>query len=89
MTFLFTQVVARGVAIFLCVDCWRTLRIAIREGKIIDRRRDLIVMLFDPGMVVLDRDKTPAQYWLYVSIEGVTFLACIVVVIFGWWIPEK
>jgi hypothetical protein len=84
MQFFFYEILARIVAIYLCVDCARKLRHGLAERKI---------AYFNPNLLdwshwVADRDATPVRYWTQIGIQITLLVACLVVAIFGWWRPN-
>ena len=84
MQFFFYEIVARIVAIYLCVDCGRKLWHGIAERKIAYFNSSLL----DWSHWVADRDATPIQYWMQIGIQILALVACLVVAIFGWWRPN-
>jgi hypothetical protein len=92
MQFFLYEILARIVAIYLCVDCSRTLWSGLVERKItyVLGRSDLLNWLFAPTTKwTVERDAAPIRYWLTVGLQIFTLLACIVVVIFGWFHPDS
>lgn len=89
MEFFRYQIVARIVAIYLCVDCWRIIRNGLVERKIgYTSNGDLLDwLLFDTSRWVAHRDTTPVRYWIQVGLQVFALVACLVVAIFGWWHP--
>jgi hypothetical protein len=58
------EVVARIVAIYLCVDCWRKLRNGLAERKIAYYNTRLVKPLYSSGhsaRQLLDNDGPPAN----------------------------
>ena len=83
MQFFLYEIVARIVAIYLCVDSSRKLWHGFVERKI---------GYFNPSLLdwsnwVAHRDATPIQYWIQIGIRITLFVACLFVAIFGWWRP--
>ena len=93
MQFLLYDVVARIVAIYLCLDAGRRLKLGLAERKMTYRRRyDVLEWLlgWDTDETRLIRkDDTPVRYWLLISKESLLMAACLFVVIFGWWKPHS
>ena len=94
MQFFFYEVVARIVAIYLCVDCVRKVRAGLVERKITSffHSADTLDWLVD-GLLgwpsqVFSRDTTPVRYWMEMGHQTVAFLACLAVAILGWWQPS-
>ncbi len=86
MQFFLYEILARIVAIYLCVDCSRTLWYGLVERKItvVLGRGDLLDWLFTPTTKwTVGRDAAPIRYWLSVGLQIFTLVACIVVAIFG------
>lgn len=80
MQFFLHEIVARVVAITLCVSCSRTLWNAFAERKIVFFNSDLL----DWSRWVAHRDATPVQYWMQIGLQSVTLAASLVLAIFGW-----
>lgn len=86
MQFVLTEIVARLVALYLCVDSIRCLR-AFAERKIEYIETDVINMLPGWSNRIAHRDTMPVRYWGIVTGHVTAVAACLVVVIFGWWLP--
>lgn len=88
MQFFLYEVVARIVAIYLCVDCFRTLRSGLAERKItsFNSNSDVISWVLDFWLPrpVYCRDTAPVRYWMEMTLQAWVLLACLVVAIFGW-----
>jgi hypothetical protein len=82
MQFFLYEIVARIVAIYLCVDCSRKLWYGLVERKIAYYRLDWWSNLF------AHRDAAPVQYWIQIGIRIIILVACFFVAIFGWWQPN-
>jgi len=91
MEFFLYQIVARIVAIYLCVDCWRKIRNGLVERKTEYRfaSSDLLDWFFEPPRWVCDRDTTPVRYWIQIGLQTFSLVACLVVAIHGWWRPTS
>ena len=89
MQFLFYEIVARIVAIYLCVDCCRRIGNGLAERKIAYTLNGDVVdwLLFDSSRWVAHRDTTPVRYWMQIGLQVIAFVACLVVAIHGWWHP--
>jgi hypothetical protein len=88
MQFFLYEIVARIVAIYLCVDCSRKLRDGLVERKIAYFNPNLVNWLleyFQDRSWVAYRDATPVQYWIQIGIQITLLVSCLVVAIFGWW----
>jgi hypothetical protein len=90
MQFFFYEIVARIVAIYLCVDCWRRITNGLAEGKITYTSNSDILgwLIFDSSRWVAHRDTSPGQYWIQMGIQAIALVACLVVAINGWWHPN-
>ena len=84
MKFFFYEIVARVVAIYLFVDCSRTLWHGLVERKIAFFNSDLL----DWSNWVAHRDAAPVQYWIQIGIQISILVACLFVAMFGWWRPN-
>jgi hypothetical protein len=89
MQFFFYEIVARIVAIYLCVDCYRRIRNGLVERKIAYYSTgDLLDwLIFDSSRWVSHRDATPVRYWIQIGLQIIALVACLVVAIHGWWHP--
>jgi hypothetical protein len=86
MQFFLYEIVARIVAIYLFLDCCRTLRSGLVERKIRYFNPDVLTWFFDFGLA--DRDTAPIRYWFEIGTRITLLLSCLVVAIFGWWHPD-
>jgi hypothetical protein len=84
MQFFLYEIVARIVAIYLCLDCNRKLRRGLVERKIAYFNGNFL----DWSNWVADRDATPVRYWIQMGIRIMILVACLFVAIFGWWQPN-
>ena len=84
MQFFLYEIVARIVAIYLCVDCSRKLWHGLAERKITYFNDNFL----DWSNWVAHRDATPVQYWIQIGIQTIALVACLVVAIFGWLQPN-
>jgi hypothetical protein len=84
MQFFFYEIVARIVAIYLCVDCSRKLWYGLVERKIANFNSNFL----DWSNWVAHRDATPVRYWIQIGIQIITLVASLIVAIFGWWQPN-
>ena len=85
MRFFLYEIVARIVAIYLCVDCGRKLWYGLVEIKIGFYTPDFINWWSN---WVAHRDATPVQYWIQIGFRIMLLVACLFVAIFGWWQPN-
>ncbi len=89
MQFFLCEIVARVVAIYLCVDCYHKLRDGFAERKIASYSSDpvnwFLDLFLDPSSRVAHRDATPVRYWMTIGLQVTALAACFVVAIFGWW----
>ena len=89
MRFFLYEIVARVVAIYLCVDCCRKLWYGLVERKIAYFNSDLIDwLLIDWSKVVAHRDATPVRYWILIGLQISFVVAFLFVAILGWWQPN-
>lgn len=88
MRFFLCEILARIVAIYLCVDCGRMLRDGYKERKIRAFSPDLVIWLLDWSRQVFQRDTAPVRYWMEMGHQAVCLAACLAVAIFGWWLPN-
>jgi hypothetical protein len=83
------EVVARIVAIYLCVDCWRTIRNGLAERKIAYFNTDVVDWLFFSwSNRFIYRDTSPVSYWTTMVLQMFALAGCLVVAIHGWWHPN-
>lgn len=91
MQFFLYEIVARIVAIYLCVDCYRKLRDGLAERKIASYSSDPVNWILDafigPSFHVAQRDTAPVRYWLVMSLQMIALAGCCIVAIFGWFHP--
>ena len=89
MQFFLYEIVARIVAIYLCVDCSRSLWHGLVERKIAYFNDDLLDgLLVDWSKVIAHRDATPVRYWIQIGLRTSCLVASFFVAIFGWWRPN-
>jgi len=88
MRFFLDEIVARIVAIYLCIDGSRQLWRALVERKIKYFNPDLLNWYLDWSNARADRDSTPVQYWIQIGFRILLLIASLVVAIFGWWRPD-
>ena len=94
MQFFFYEVVARIVAIYLCVDCIRKVQSGLVERKITFFLHSTGILdwvvdgLLGWPSQVFHRDTAPVRYWMEMGHQTVAFLACLAVAILGWWQPN-
>jgi hypothetical protein len=91
MQFFLYEVVARIVAIYCGVACYRKLRDGFAERKIASYSSDpidwMLDAFMDPSIWVAYRDTAPVRYWTVMGLQISSFAGCLVVAIFGWWRP--
>ena len=91
MQFFLYEIVARIVAIYLCVDCYRTLRQGLAERKIKSYSSDpvnwILEAFMDPSIRIAQRDTAPIRYWIVMGVQVFALVGCFFVAIFGWWHP--
>lgn len=83
MQFFLYEILARVVAIYLCLDCSRKLWNGYFERKIGYRSADLL----DWSASIAHRDATPVRYWIQMGIQAMFLVACLFVAILGWHQP--
>ncbi len=91
MRFFLYEIVARIVAIYLCLDCSRKLWHGLAERKIAYFNPDPVNWFLDSFLDwswVAHRDATPVRYWIQIGIQITFLLSCLFVAIFGWWQPN-
>jgi hypothetical protein len=81
MHFFLYEIVARIVAIYLCVDSVRKVRHGFVERKIAVFNPDLLDW-WSHGFV--QRDTAPVRYWIEMGIQIFCVVGCFLVAIFGW-----
>jgi hypothetical protein len=91
MQFFLYEIVARIVAIYLCVYFIRKVRSGLVERKItyyLFNTDFLDSLLLDRSRWVADRDATPVRYWIQIGIHIQMSVGCLLVAILGWWHPN-
>jgi hypothetical protein len=91
MQFFLYEIVARIVAIYLCVYLIGKVRSGLIERKITYYLfgTDLLdSLLLDRLRWVAHRDATPVRYWIQIGIHIQMLVGCIIVAILGWWHPN-
>jgi len=89
MQFFFYEIVARIVAIYLCVDCSRKLWYGLVERKIAYFNDDFLDwLLIDWSKLVAHRDAAPVRYRIQIGLQIIFLVASLFVAIFGWWQPN-
>ena len=84
-----SEIVARIVAIYLCVGCGRTVWHGLVERKIAYYSSEFLDwLLFDWSNYVVHRDAAPVRYWITVGLQIFASVSCFFVAIFGWWDPK-
>ena len=85
MQFFLYEIVARIVAIYLCVYCSRQLWHGLVERKISRYGGDWLDFLVDwSGPLVARRDATPVRYWILIGLQIFAVIGCFFLAIFGW-----
>jgi hypothetical protein len=91
MQFFLYEVVARIVAVYLCVVCYRILRDGLIERKVAVYSSDPIDWVLDtftdPSIRIAHRDTAPARYWIFMGLQVLSLIGCCGVAILGWWHP--
>jgi hypothetical protein len=88
MHFFLYEIVARIVAIYLCVYCARTVWHGLVERKIAYHSSDFLDWLLFESNYVVHRDAAPVRYWIAVGLQIFASVSCFFVAIFGWWDPK-
>jgi hypothetical protein len=91
MQFFLYEIAARVVAIYLCVDCIRTVRSGLVERKItsFSYHAGILDWLLDwSTRSVFHRETAPVAYWIQIGIQITLLVSCFFVAIFGWWHPN-
>lgn len=83
MQFFFYEIVARIVALYLGVECFRKIGRALAEGKIVFFNPDLV----DWSRWSADRNVSPVSFWIQIGIQTILLVSCIAIAIFGWLRP--
>jgi hypothetical protein len=85
MQFFLYEIVARIVAIYLCLVCGRQLWHGLVERKIAYFNDDFLDgLLIDWSKVIAHRDATPVRYWIQIGLQIFIVVGCLFVAIFGW-----
>ena len=85
MQFFLYEIVARIVAIYLCLDCSRTVSYGLVARKIAYFNPDFLDWVLDWWQHrVVHRDAAPVRYWIQIGIQIILLVACFFVAIFGW-----
>ena len=87
MRFLVYDVLARGVALYFLVVSGAELRRAFREREISNFSADTLEWLLGWSSYVVQRKVAPVQFWIQIAVRANILLACVFVVVFGWWHP--
>jgi len=83
MRFFLYEILARIVAIYLCVYCSRQLWYGLVERKIAYFNDDFLDgLLIDWSKVIAYRDATPVRYWIQIGLQTTSLVACLFVAIF-------
>ena len=83
MQFFLCEIVARVVAIYFCVDAGCKLWNGLFERKAELCDDDIL----DSDPWIFQRDEMPVRYWMAMGSQIITFIACLVMAIFGWFLP--
>jgi hypothetical protein len=88
MQFFLTEIVARIVAIYLAFDCGKELWSGFVERKIAPFSPDFLDWFNPWSNIIAHRDVSPVSYWAHISVHMGILFACLVMAIFGWWLPS-
>jgi hypothetical protein len=90
MQVFFYEIIARLVAIYLCVDCSRKLWHGLVERQITFFNDDVLDWLISGRSdEVFQRDAKPVRYWIQMGSQMIALVASLVVAIFGWLQPHS
>jgi hypothetical protein len=89
MQFVLHEIVARLVAAYLFIDGLQVLWRAIAERKLAFAQDGLVERLLNVPDWVTHRDTNPIRYWLLLVGQVFFLMACLVMMIFGWWTPSR
>ena len=90
MQFFLYEIVARVVAIYLFVDCWRKLCNGLAERKIRIFNPDPLDWFLDWSSIgMIQRDTAPIQYWVQIGLQSIILVCCLSLAVFGWWHPDS
>ena len=81
MHFFLTEILARGVAAWLAVDCFRKLQGGLRDGRIAIYNPDLLDWF---SYAPADRKTGPVGFWIQMALQAMLLASCVAVAIFGW-----
>src|SRR5215831_2688409 len=88
MQFFLYEIVARIVAIYLCIYCSRKLWYGLVERKIAYWNDDFVDwVLIDWSKVVAYRDAMPVRYWILIGLRTICLVGCLGVAI--WVVAAK
>jgi hypothetical protein len=88
LQFFLTEIVARAIAVYLCFDSIGILQRAFAERRIEYVETALISILLGSSNWIAQRDTMPLRFWGLAAGHVMTVAACVVVAIFGWWVPD-
>ena len=92
MQFFLSEIAARILAAYLCVDSYRVIRDGLRDGEVRLLNTDWIGMILDslqdPRIMIAHRDTMPIRFWLTIGLRSLAGAACLVVVVVGW-VPKS
>jgi len=88
MQFFLTQFVARAVAIYLLFDNISILRRSFAERKIEYVETDMINLIMGASNWTSHRETDPFRYWMLMSGHIMMVPVCVIMTIFGWWVPD-
>ena len=88
MQFFLTEIVARVVAIYFLIDGGRALRQGLVERKFYFMEFSLMDLIVTTPPWIADRDTAPFRYWTNIVHQAIVLIACLVIAIFGWWVPN-
>jgi hypothetical protein len=89
LEFFLYEIFARVVALYLLIDGSRALWYGLAERKFSFIEFSWTDLLVNTPPWMADRDTAPFWYWWNILSQVIVLLACLVIVIFGWWVPNK
>lgn len=89
MQFFLHEIVARAVAACLFIDGVHALRLALAERKLSFEQHGFVETLLNVPDWVTHRDTNPTRYWFLFSGQVLFLMACLIMVIFGWHVPDR
>jgi hypothetical protein len=89
MQFFLHEIVARVVAAYLFINTIEALRHALAKRKLSFEQYGFVETLLNVPDSVTHRDTNPFRYWFLFGLEVFFLMACLMMVIFGWHVPNE